>query len=296
MNKLNFELESRRIFAYDEGMRRIYIVPNIITAFSLASGLFVIFKVNMMEPGMETYKSLLTSTLILLLAAFADWVDGAVARAMHAESEFGVLFDSLADAVTFGVAPSVLMLKNLSLERGTPLSFYAMIGAMLFSICGILRLVRYNVTQAQIKKLPRHATKKKYRHFIGLPIPAAALTLVSTNLLFAYSRFESWTNWSELTQVIITVTIAILLGYLMVSHIKYPSAKVLHIRVPSVQLISIGVFVAFFLLYGFLYFFPLALGLLTWIYVLLGLVLLIIRLLLGKKSKKLIDFEPYHDD
>ncbi len=289
------KLETDSNFGYDNGMRRIYIVPNIITAFSLASGLFVIFKVNMVEPGMETYKSILTSTLILLLAAFADWVDGAVARAMHAESEFGVLFDSLADAVTFGVAPSVLMLKNLSLERGTPLSFYAMIGSMLFSICGILRLVRYNVMGAQIKKLPKHA-QKKFRHFTGLPIPAAALTLVSTNLLFAYSRFEAWTNWSELTQVITTVTIAIFLGYLMVSQIKYPSAKMLHIRVPSFQLIPIGVFVAFFLIYGVLYFFPLALGLLTWFYVFLGLLLLIFRLFVGKKSKKFVDFEPNHDD
>ncbi len=276
-------------------MRRIYIIPNLITAFSLASGLFVIFKVSMIEPGMETYKSLLTSTLILLLAAFADWVDGAVARAMHAESEFGVLFDSLSDAVTFGVAPSVLMLKNLSLERGTPLSFYAMIGAMLFSICGILRLVRFNVTQAQIKKLPRHATKK-YRHFTGLPIPAAALTLVGTNLVFAYSRFETWTNLSEVAQTIIIVSIAILIGYLMVSHIKYPSAKMLHFRVPSFQLIPIGVFFAFFLIYGVLYFFPIALALLAWIYVALGLLLFVSRLIVGKKSKKFVDFEPNPDD
>lgn len=277
------------------GMRRIYIVPNIITAFSLASGLFVIFKVNMIEPGMGTYKSLLASTLLLLLAAFADWVDGAVARAMHAESEFGVLFDSLADAVTFGVAPSVLMLKNLSLERGTPLSFYAMIGTMFFSICGILRLVRFNVTQARIKKLPKHATKK-YRHFTGLPIPAAALTLVATNLLFAYSRFEQWTNLSEFSHTMILVTVAIVLGYLMISQVKFPSAKFLHFRVPSFQLIAVGVFIAFFLIYGVLYFFPLTLAMLAWMYVFLGLILLASRLVVGKNSKKLVDFEPNHDD
>lgn len=244
---------------------------------------------------MGTYKSLLASTLLLLLASFADWIDGAVARAMHAESEFGVLFDSLSDAVTFGVAPSVLMLKSLSLERGTPLSFYAMIGVMLFSICGILRLVRYNVTQAKIKKLPKHATKK-YRHFTGLPIPAAALTVVGANLLFAYSRFEEWTHMSEATQTIILVTMAIIVGYLMVSPIKYPSAKMLHIRVPSFLLILVGVFLAFFLIYGVLYFFPLTMALLTWIYVLLGLVLLVIRLIMGKNSKVLADFEPNHDD
>ena len=86
-------------------MRRVYIIPNIITAFALACGLFVIFKVNMLEPGSGNYQVLHTSILLLLLAAFADVMDGALARAMHAESEFGFIFYSLADAVSFGFAP-----------------------------------------------------------------------------------------------------------------------------------------------------------------------------------------------
>lgn len=276
-------------------MRKVYIVPNIITAFSLASGLFVIFKVNMIEPGMGTYRSLMTSTILLLLAAFADWVDGAIARLMHAESEFGFLFDSLADAVTFGVAPSVLMLKSLSLERGTPLSFFAMIGAMVFSICGILRLVRFNVTMAAIKRLPKHRVKK-FRHFIGLPIPAAALAVVSTNLLFAFPKFEEWSQLSETVQTILMTCIAIVLGYFMLSRFKFPSAKFLHFRVPSFQLVFIAVVSAFFFLYGVLYFFPVALAITTWLYILVGWVIIVIRMIAGKKSKTLVDFEPHHDD
>ncbi|NGX37535.1 MAG: hypothetical protein K1000chlam2_00691 [Chlamydiae bacterium] len=276
-------------------MRRIYIVPNVITAFSLATGLFVIFKVNMIEPGMGTYKTLMTSSILLLIAAFADWVDGAIARVMHAESEFGFLFDSLSDAVTFGVAPSVLMLKTLSLERGTPLSFFAMIGAMIFSLCGILRLVRFNVTMAAIKKLPKHKTKK-FRHFIGLPIPAAALTIVSTNLLFSYPIFEDWSGWSEEIQTIILASMGIVFGYFMVSRFKFPSAKVLHFRVPSFYLVFFAVIFAFFLLYGVVYFFPIALAAATWCYILFGWLLIVIRLIAGKKSKTLKDFEPYRDD
>ena len=276
-------------------MRRIYIVPNVITAFGLATGLFVIFKVNMIEPGMGTYKSLMISSILLLFAAFADWVDGAIARVMHAESEFGFLFDSLSDAVTFGVAPSVLMLKSLSLERGTLLSFYAMIGAMVFSLCGVLRLVRFNVTMAAIKKLPKHKTKK-FRHFIGLPIPAAALTIVATNLLFAYPVFENWSGLSEEMQTIILASMGIVFGYFMVSRFKFPSAKFLHFRVPSFQLVFFAVIFAFFLLYGVVYFFPIALAVAAWCYVLLGWLLIVIRLIAGKKSKTLEDFEPHHDD
>ena len=137
-------------------MRRVYLIPNIITAFGLACGLFVIFKVNMVEPGSGTYQVLHTAVLLLLLAAFADLLDGAVARAMRAESEFGVIFDSLADAISFGVAPSVLMLKSLSLEQGTGLSFFALIGAMLFSLCGVVRLVRFNVKSGENKNRLHH--------------------------------------------------------------------------------------------------------------------------------------------
>lgn len=276
-------------------MRRIFIIPNIITAFSLAAGLFVIFKVNMIEPGMGTYKSLMTSSILLLFAAFADLLDGAIARAIHAESEFGFLFDSLSDAVTFGVAPSVLLLKSLSLEQGTLLSFYAVIGAMIFSICGILRLVRFNVTMAAIKALPKHK-KKKFRHFIGLPIPAAALAVVSANLLFAYPPFENWLPMSEEVQILILASVSIFLGYSMICRIKFPSAKALHFRVPSFQLVFFAVFFAFFLLYGVLYFFPYAFFAATWLYILVGWLLIIIRKFAGKKSKTLEDFEPHHDD
>jgi CDP-diacylglycerol--serine O-phosphatidyltransferase len=276
-------------------MRKIFIVPNIITAFSLAAGLFVIFKVNMIEPGMGTYKTLLTSSFLLLFAGFADWVDGAIARVMHAESEFGFLFDSLSDAVTFGVAPSVLMLKSLSLEQGTPLSFLAIIGAMVFSICGILRLVRFNVTMAAIKKLPKHRTKK-FRHFIGLPIPAAALAVVSTNLLFAYPKFQKFVEVDKTTQTLVMAGITLILGYFMVSRFKFPSAKFLHFRVPSFQLVFVAVILAFFILYGVLYLFPVTLAAVVWLYIVAAWAITAIRLIAGKKSKTLADFEPHHDD
>jgi len=90
-------------------MKRVYIIPNVVTAFGLSCGLFVIFRLNVIEPELGLYHLLQTSIFLLLLAALADWVDGGIARLMHAESEFGFLFDSLADAVSFGVAPSVLL-------------------------------------------------------------------------------------------------------------------------------------------------------------------------------------------
>ncbi len=275
--------------------RQVYLIPNMITAFALACGLFIIFKVNMIEPGSGSYHVLFTSLLLLLMAAFADLMDGAVARIIRAESEFGFMFDSLADAVSFGVAPSVLLLKGLSLEQGTGLSFFAIVGAMLYSICGILRLVRFNVKVTQAKgNIEEEAAQKK--NFTGLPIPAAAITAVVTNLFFISPMAEKWLNWAPTTLAIVLTSIWIVLGFLMVSRWKFPSLKALHFRVPSFQLVLMTVVMAIFILYGILHFFPLMLLILTWGYILLGIILSMIRLIAGKKSKTLEDFEPDEED
>src|SRR4029079_12950915 len=102
------------------------------------------------------YEVVRTSAILLLVAALADFVDGALARGIHAESEFGFIFDTLADAISFGVAPSVLMLKTLSLEQGSLLSFFGATGAMIYSLCGVLRLFRVHVETC-------HATRQAAR-------------------------------------------------------------------------------------------------------------------------------------
>lgn len=276
-------------------MRQVYLIPNIITAFALSCGLFVIFKVNMVEPGSELFSVLNVSAILLLVAAFADLLDGAVARAIRAESEFGVLFDSLADAVSFGVAPSVLLLKALSLEPGTGLSFYAMLGCMLFSICGILRLVRFNVKAAQAKGNPEAMADQK-KHFTGLPIPASALAAVSANLLLSSPFMEKFFPISQETKAIVLSSIMIVLGYFMVSRWKFPSSKALHFRVPSFQLVFLTVILAIFVIYGVLYFLPVMLAVVTWGYIVLAWALSLIRVIAGKKSKTLEDFEPEQED
>lgn len=276
-------------------MKRVYLVPNIITAFALACGLFVIFKINMLEPGSGVYDVILTSAILLMVAAFADFVDGALARAIHAESEFGFVFDSLADAISFGVAPSVLMLKALSLEQGSFYSFFSTTGAMIYSLCGVLRLVRFNVKATEAKgNAELQAAQKK--HFTGLPIPAAAAAAVSANLFLLSPFLGQWVNITLEQRAIILSCVMIVVGYLMVCRLKFPSLKVLHFRIPSFHLAFLSVVVAIFVLYGILYFFALILVLISWGYIILGLILSFIRLVAGKKSKTLEDFEPEPDD
>src|SRR3972149_700659 len=276
-------------------MRKVYLIPNIITAFGLACGLFVIFKVNMSEPGSGTFQVLNISALLLLVAAFADWIDGAVARAIRAESEFGFMFDSLADAISFGVAPSVLLLKSLSLEPGTGLSFFAILGVLLFSICGVLRLVRFNVKVNEIKGDAQAMAAQK-KHFTGLPIPAAALAAVSANLFLSSPFAERLFSISEEVRAIVLICVMIVLGYFMVSRWKFPSAKALHFRVPSFQLVFLTVIMTSFFLYGILYFFPVVFFSVTWFYIIIGWTLSLIRLIAGKKSRTLEDFEPDEEE
>lgn len=276
-------------------MKRVYLVPNIITAFGLACGLFVIFKINMVEPGSGDYEVVRISAILLLVAALADFIDGALARAIRAESEFGFVFDTLADAVSFGVAPSVLMLKTLTLEQGSFISFFSATGAMVYSLCGVLRLVRFNVKATEAKgNLELQAAQKK--NFTGLPIPAAAAAAVSVNLFFLSPLLNRWVDFSNQDRAIALSCIMIVLGYLMVCRLKFPSMKVLHLKIPSFHLAFLAVVVAVFVLYGILYFFAEILALFSWSYIALALILSIIRLIAGKKSKTLEDFEPEPDD
>jgi CDP-diacylglycerol---serine O-phosphatidyltransferase len=82
----------------------------------------------------------------------------------------------------------------------------------------------------------------------------------------------------------------------MVSRWKFPSLKVLHFRLASFYLVFFTVLLALFVLYGILYFFPLTLVVITWGYIILGWILSTIRLIAGKKSKTLEDFEPEQED
>ena len=276
-------------------MKRIHLLPNVITAFSLSCGLFAILKMNMTEVGGANYQILTATAGILLLAAFADLLDGTIARAMKSESDFGGLFDCLADAISFGVAPPVIVLKSLSIAVGTELSFVLTTAAMIFSVCGALRLVRFNISAQQAKGDPSLSDANK-KNFTGLPIPAAAIALVSANLLMASDDFKQWFTWGDEIRAGIMIFCLLLLGYLMISRWKFPSLKTLHIRVASFKLVFATVLCAVVLLYGLLHHFAVVFFLCSWGYLLVACTLSLIRLISGKKSKTLEDFEPDPDE
>lgn len=276
-------------------LKKIALLPNVVTAFGLSCGLFVIFKMNSIGFGEANPQVLAAVTGILLLAAFADLLDGAIARAIKAESDFGGIFDSLADAISFGVAPSVIILKTLSVLPGTQLSFLVTTAAMIFSICGVLRLVRFNVNALEAKSNVDLAKTQK-KHFTGLPIPAAAASAVSLNLFLFSEDFISAVALSQTAEAWILSLALIFLGYCMISRWKFPSVKTLEIRVASFRTVFFTVLGAVLIFYGILHYFSLVFMVLSWSYVFIAWTLAIIRKLAGRRSKTLEEFEPEPDD
>lgn len=272
-------------------MKRIPLLPNAITAFGLTCGLFVIFRVNMVDPGETTYNSLLSTAGLLLLAAMADVLDGAVARALKMETDFGSFFDSLSDAVTFGVAPSVVIMKTLVFTQGSHLSFLVTMAALVYSLCGILRLVRFTVT-AQQAKSDEHLMADHKKSFTGLPIPAAAGAAVATNLFLASPEFTSYLSIAEPLKAILLSCVMLILGYFMISRWKFPSIKTLQIKVTSFSLTFVFGCVAAAIFWAARYYPASLCLLLSWGYLTLGWILSMVRIFAGRRTKSLEDFEP----
>ena len=140
---------------------------------------------------------------LIMAANLLDGVDGAVARLTHTTSQFGVEFDSLADVVSFGVAPAVLVYIFALAPWGTWGGF----GAALFAVCGALRLARFNVQTLTAEK----------SYFTGMPIPAAAGMVAATVFMYLMLGLE---DTASKPVVFVVIRVRALAG-LMVSNFRY---------------------------------------------------------------------------
>lgn len=274
-------------------MKKIHLLPNLVTAFSLSCGLFVIFRLTLWNAAQVPYTLYQSCIILLLVAGLADVCDGAIARILGAESNFGVQFDSLADAVTFGVTPSVIVLKSFSYPASSALFLLLLGSAVVFSLCGVLRLARYNVGASSPKEILRDERGRKI--FTGLPIPAAGLSVASANLFFLSDEFNLVTALSDKARAIIMICVLFTMGYFMISRWKFPGLKTFNIRVRSFALVSIAAVSAVFLLWGIFHLFAFILFVFFWAYLVIAWTLSLIRLVLGRKSKTLKDFEWEED-
>jgi CDP-diacylglycerol--serine O-phosphatidyltransferase len=184
------------------GLRRgASILPSVFTTGNLFLGFWAIVKC--FDGQYPEAAPLIFGAIVL------DMLDGRIARLTGTTSQFGAELDSLADAISFGVAPA-LMAYRWALDEVPRLGWLA---AFFFAMCGVLRLARFNVQ--------KHAVDP--RSFVGLPIPAAAGQLV-TVIAFAPSRITSWVHG------LFALLLVVALGLLMVSTFRYPSLKGVDLR------------------------------------------------------------------
>jgi len=197
----------------------IYILPNLFTASSIFVGV-----ISIAEASKSNF--LLASWLILLALIF-DGLDGRVARVTHTTSQFGVEFDSLADIISFGIAPAML----LYFYAGKNFGRFGILVSALYVIFGAIRLARFNISSA----------KSDPNVFIGLPIPTAAVFVSMWILLFHKYSLENY----ELILLFLALAVAIL----MVSNFRYPSFKKVQLDKPMVFKTMIGLMLIASLLY-----------------------------------------------
>lgn len=182
----------------------VYLLPNLFTTGGLFAGFYAII-----AAGQGKFEH---ACIAIFIAALLDGLDGRVARLTNTQSEFGVQYDSLADLVSFGMAPALLMyhwaLQYLRLD-GTALGKLGWLAAFLYAACAALRLARFNSQVSTVDK----------RWFVGLASPAAAAIMSS----FVWTLHEYDLEGVELRYPAVAVTVVAAL--LMVSNLRYTSFK-----------------------------------------------------------------------
>ena len=211
---------------------KIYLLPNLMTAGNLfcgfAASLQILQGVLIQEQGNDPIRQFHLAIWLILAACIFDLLDGRLARLGGHESEFGREFDSLADVISFGVAPALLLYKIVlqTFDQGWMVAF-------LYLLCGALRLARFNCIAAK-----GGSADKDFR---GFPIPAAAGVIASVTLfvLWFEQSDRELGNWKYLL-----LALMIFLSFMMFSKFKYPSFKALNWRTKG----SIPKFIFIFLI------------------------------------------------
>jgi len=182
--------------------KALFVLPNLFTISSIFCGLYAIMQA--MGDGPARFQR---AAVAIVFAIIFDSLDGRVARLTKTQSDFGVQLDSLADMISFGVAPGILMWQ-------WALSSYGWLGTFVafgYITCGALRLARFNVLAAN--------QSSPSKHFVGLPIPMAAAALVSLVMLHHQVAGGLLQGKPEI------IGIVILLSLLMVSNVPYRTFK-----------------------------------------------------------------------
>ncbi|WP_038169513.1 CDP-diacylglycerol--serine O-phosphatidyltransferase [Verrucomicrobium sp. BvORR106] len=216
---------------------RIFVLPNLMTAGNLLCGFLAsLHIVGRFQPD-DGHQRYIWAIGLILLACFFDLLDGRLARMTGQSSSFGREFDSLADVVSFGVAPALLMHDIVLAEFEQSMAGLGWLIACIYLVCGAMRLARFNCLAA----MPHQGGST---HFRGCPIPVAAGVIVSLTLFLLWldGSNREIGRWRYALPVLMMA-----LSYLMVSNVEYPSFKAVNFRTRrSFHWVLVSILVLFF--------------------------------------------------
>ena len=235
--------------------RAAYALPTLFTAGNTFLGFYAVLEVfqgalQMLGDATRAAHHFQTAAIAIGAAVFLDGLDGRIARMTNTVSDFGREMDSLADVITFGIAPAVLAFAwgvefvNPSLDRST-LDYLHRAGyfvSFIYLLCGAARLARFNI---QKNPVPKNPGRKDRKYFVGLPIPAAAAIVAAVVYASDSDPLRSWifsAAWLALLG---------LLSFLMVSTWRYPSFKDLSLTQPRSPLTVVMVGSLIYLIWNF---------------------------------------------
>jgi CDP-diacylglycerol--serine O-phosphatidyltransferase len=201
----------------------LFILPNLFTLSSIFCGFYAIVLCGQNPTAEELYRA----SLLIIFAMFFDIVDGRVARLTRTQSAFGMEIDSLADVVSFGVAPALLV-YTWSLSA---LGNFGIFACFSYVACGAIRLARFNVLSTDTTGRP----KKPSKYILGLPIPGAAGVLVS--LVAANHAVDGELAVRHVPIAVVMCSLA----FFMVSTIKFRSFKDLRLSWRTAALVLLAV-------------------------------------------------------
>ena len=202
--------------------RGMYVLPSLFTAGNIAAGYYAI--TQGIQGTAADHHPFDRAALAIGFAVLFDGVDGQVARRTRTTSDFGKELDSLADVITFGMAPSLLaymwgfrMLPPMAnvVMRGRLLDFGIFV-CFLFLICGACRLARFNIS---VNPQPRNPGRPGQKYFVGMPIPAGAGVIASVIHFFNGSPIDN--PWIA----VVWLCLIMGTGFLMVSSWRFWSGK-----------------------------------------------------------------------
>lgn len=204
---------------------KIYLLPNLMTAGNLCCGFFAvltIFKGMQHDEFKEAYTFYQQAIMLIFGSCIFDLLDGRLARLGGQESPFGQEFDSIADVVSFGMAPALLVSKAVLFPLSEQLGNFKLGWAIAFIylLCGAMRLARFNCL-ANLPKKPGDNLD-----FRGIPIPMAAGFIASiTFLIIHLYRGDAQNNLNLGAWNYVLAAVMLGLSALMLSNVRYPSFK-----------------------------------------------------------------------